>query len=95
MSEGVAFLRAILDNPDDDGVRLVYADWLEEHGQPERAEFIRVQIALASLPLGDRKRERLTARESELWREYGKGWEAELPEPKWWRWGRWRRGRRS
>src|SRR5262249_51187264 len=28
-------------------VRLVYADWLEEHGQPERAEFIRAQVELA------------------------------------------------
>jgi uncharacterized protein (TIGR02996 family) len=38
---------AILDAPDDDGPRLIYADWLEEHGEADRAEFIRVQIALA------------------------------------------------
>src|SRR5262249_29199298 len=44
-----AFLRAILDAPDDDAPRLVYADWLDEHGETERAEFIRVQITLASL----------------------------------------------
>ena len=47
MSQHAGFLRAILDDPDDDGVRLVYADWLDEHGQPERAEFIRVQCELA------------------------------------------------
>jgi uncharacterized protein (TIGR02996 family) len=41
------FLRAIIDRPEDDAVRLIYADWLEEHAQPERAEFIRVQCALA------------------------------------------------
>src|SRR5262249_32452387 len=29
-----------------DIVRLVFADWLEEHGQPERAEFIRIQCEL-------------------------------------------------
>jgi uncharacterized protein (TIGR02996 family) len=37
------FLRTILDAPEDDAPRLVYADWLEEHGQPERAEFIRIE----------------------------------------------------
>jgi uncharacterized protein (TIGR02996 family) len=40
------FLRAILDKPDDDGPRLVYADHLDETGRSERAEFIRVQCAL-------------------------------------------------
>jgi uncharacterized protein (TIGR02996 family) len=42
------FLRAICDSPADDAPRLVYADWLEEHGDPFRAEFIRVQIARAA-----------------------------------------------
>src|SRR5687767_12335037 len=46
-SESAAFLRAICDRPDDDLPRLIYADWLEEHGQVERAEFIRVQVELA------------------------------------------------
>src|SRR5205823_3346972 len=32
----------IADAPDDDAPRLVYADWLDEHGQPERAEFVRL-----------------------------------------------------
>lgn len=41
-------LQNILDNPDDDLVRLVYADWLEEQGQGDRAEFIRVQVELAN-----------------------------------------------
>jgi uncharacterized protein (TIGR02996 family) len=39
-------LRAILREPDDDDLRLVYADWLEEYGDPVRAEFIRVQIRM-------------------------------------------------
>lgn len=30
-------LSAILANPTDDGVRLVYADWLEERGREEEA----------------------------------------------------------
>jgi uncharacterized protein (TIGR02996 family) len=40
---------AVLSQPADDAPRLVYADWLDEHGVPIRANFIRVQCALASL----------------------------------------------
>jgi uncharacterized protein (TIGR02996 family) len=47
---GAALLADILANPEDDTVRLVLADWLDEHGDPERAEFIRVQVELASDP---------------------------------------------
>ena len=43
------FLDAIIANPADDNVRLVFADWLQENGQEERAEFIRVQCELATL----------------------------------------------
>jgi uncharacterized protein (TIGR02996 family) len=43
-------LKAVLAAPDDDAPRLIYADWLDEHGRPERAEFVRVQCALARLP---------------------------------------------
>jgi uncharacterized protein (TIGR02996 family) len=39
-----ALLRAIIDDPEDDVPRLVLADWLEEHGDAARGEFIRVQI---------------------------------------------------
>ena len=43
MREHEALLRNIIKKPDDDAPRLIYADWLEEQGQEERAEFIRVQ----------------------------------------------------
>lgn len=39
----------ILANPNDDMARLVMADWLEEHGDIERAEFIRLQIKMDQL----------------------------------------------
>lgn len=42
-----AFLAAIRETPEDDTLRLIYADWLDEHGQEERAEFIRAQIELS------------------------------------------------
>jgi uncharacterized protein (TIGR02996 family) len=47
MTAAAALLAAVRAAPADDAPRLVYADWLDEHGQPERAEFIRVQCALA------------------------------------------------
>lgn len=40
-----ALLAAVAAAPDDDVPRLVYADWLDEHDRPERAEFIRLQVA--------------------------------------------------
>jgi uncharacterized protein (TIGR02996 family) len=42
-----AFFSDILANPEDDTPRLVYADWLDENGDVDRAEFIRAQIAAA------------------------------------------------
>lgn len=50
MNQGESLLQAIFEHPADDAVRLVYADWLEENGECERAEFIRVQVELAGLP---------------------------------------------
>src|SRR5262245_54668988 len=41
------FLRAICATPDDDAPRLVFSDWLDETGDPDRAEFIRQHIQLA------------------------------------------------
>ena len=49
MTHDDAFLQAILESPDDDTPRLAYADWLDEHGDPDRAEFLRVQGLLARL----------------------------------------------
>ncbi len=42
------FLRAILEDPANDGPRRAYSDWLRENGQDARGEFIAVQLALAS-----------------------------------------------
>src|SRR5687768_3217999 len=46
MGDEPALLQAIREAPDDDAPRLVYADWLDEHGRPERAEFVRVCVEL-------------------------------------------------
>jgi uncharacterized protein (TIGR02996 family) len=65
MNEDTAFLRAILANPTDNAARLVYADWLEERGDP-RADFLRVDCALAALKKRDPRRDKLQARLQEL-----------------------------
>jgi uncharacterized protein (TIGR02996 family) len=70
------FLAAICAEPDDLAHRLVYADWLEEHGtttlDAARAELIRVQIAReASDPDGD-DHWALRARERVLLATWGK-----------------------
>ena len=49
VSAGAALLRAIRDMPDEDTPRLMYADFLQEEGDPARAELIRVQVERARL----------------------------------------------
>ena len=50
MSDYDALVAAICEAPDEDTPRLALADWLEENGERERAEFIRAQIELARTP---------------------------------------------
>jgi uncharacterized protein (TIGR02996 family) len=79
MNRADAFLEAITAEPDEAAHRLVYADWLEEHGgaaDQARAEFIRAQCALASLPRHDPSRRGLRAREQALLREHEAEWAA-------------------
>ena len=45
-SDHAGFLAAICEQPHDVGLRLIYADWLEDHGEEGRAEFVRVQCEL-------------------------------------------------
>src|SRR5262245_41398238 len=80
MPERDAFLRTIRERPDDDGPRLVYADWLEEHGDP-RGEFIRIQCELAKLPPWDPRRPALEEREADLLAVHDYDW---LGRPKRW-----------
>ncbi len=100
MSDGDALLQAVIENHDDDTPRLVYADWVEEHGESEadraRAEFIRVQVELTRLAEDDARRHPLQLRETELLGWYEEDWLAPLDR---WRvhrpdWPRtvWRRG---
>src|SRR5262245_64243242 len=77
MTHDDAFLQAVVENPDDDAPRLMYADWLEERGDP-RGEFIRVQVALARSAEDDERRPEWTAREKVLLDLYKSEWTAPL-----------------
>ncbi|AMV29232.1 Leucine Rich repeats (2 copies) [Gemmata sp. SH-PL17] len=77
-SDERAFLKAICDQPADDTVRLVFADWLEEHGQAARANFIRTQIELVHTPPGtdedERRRVVLFTRRDAALKAHGAAW---------------------
>jgi len=49
----MAFIRAVLAAPQDDAPRLVFADWLEENGQPDTAAIMRVQVSYKDRLTGD------------------------------------------
>ena len=74
-----AFLQDIIAQPQDDGLRLVFADFCEDNDQPERGEFIKVQIRLAHIDTYIEamnglvgaitvEADELRLREQELWR---------------------------
>jgi uncharacterized protein (TIGR02996 family) len=78
-----AFLQAVLDDPEDDAPRLVYADWLDDRDRPgdaERAEFIRLQIDLAKRDEGDPRRAELEVRQQVLLRRHEEEWARPLHE---------------
>jgi uncharacterized protein (TIGR02996 family) len=68
-----AFERALAADPNDLGAAGIYADWLEERGDP-RAEFIRVQIALEDESRSSADRKRLQVREKALLDKHEREW---------------------
>ena len=48
MSDRQAFVRAIIAHPKDTRARLVFADYLSENGEDDRADFIRLQCEVAA-----------------------------------------------
>ncbi len=75
-----SFLQSILAAPEDDDLRLIFTDWLEEQDDADRAEFIRLQIRQDRLdpfcPLWEEIRERIEA----LLAQHRSRWVANLPE---------------
>jgi uncharacterized protein (TIGR02996 family) len=79
MNDEQAFLQAIRAEPDADAPRLVYADWLEERGDP-RGDFIRAQVLLHRARLDNDQEAigRHWTREHELYEQYKEQWLAPL-----------------
>ena len=78
----IAFRRAIVAEPHDDVPRMVYADWLQENGQDERAEFIRLQCRLAEMLEDSPDYAAMRKREEKLLRKNKRRWTKPVP----WRW---------
>jgi uncharacterized protein (TIGR02996 family) len=66
-------LQRVLDRPDDEGLRLVYADWLQERGDP-RGELIILQLQKRKAPLTEEE----SARESALIEAHVDAWQGKL-----------------
>ena len=80
MNTNEAFLQSIIENPDDDTPRLIFADWLEEQGRGLRAEFIRFQRERARLPPDHLRGAELLHREQQLSPGNLKQWKQDLPD---------------
>jgi uncharacterized protein (TIGR02996 family) len=88
MTPDEAFIQAIREQPDDDAPRLIYADWLEEHGQLDRAEFIRACCEAARLPRSDPRRMPLWRRARQLLECHWEEWAGPLRRAVGLRWDR-------
>jgi uncharacterized protein (TIGR02996 family) len=88
MTDRDALIAAIAAAPDDDLPRLVFADWLEENGDPAQAAFIRKQIEFVRHGGGEPRRSRSEEVKAIAVREAA-GWVAPLceafgqPPPRW------------
>jgi uncharacterized protein (TIGR02996 family) len=74
------FLQAITAQPDEDAPRLIYADWLEDSDQAQRAELIRAQVELARLPDDSQHRREVAFRARQLLDQHAEGWARALGE---------------
>ncbi|HEX3148978.1 MAG TPA: TIGR02996 domain-containing protein [Gemmataceae bacterium] len=79
MTDADALLQSILAAPDDDAPRLIYADWLDEHGDADRAAFIRAQIELACTRPNHSKHDSLVQIERTLLGKHAEAWSAWVP----------------
>ena len=79
MSDEAALLAAIAADLDDDGPRLVLADWLAERGDP-RGELVHLQLARAAMLAGDDRIKQTDKRIEELLDEHGDRWLGRLRE---------------
>jgi uncharacterized protein (TIGR02996 family) len=77
MTPLTAFLHAIQEAPDDDGLRLVFADWLDENGHA-RGPFLRAQTERVRWVPDLRRRNELHRLERELLAAHSASWMGDL-----------------
>lgn len=78
MNSHEGILKEIIANPDDDAPRLVYADWLEEQGDPDRAEFVRIQLQMAIHESWQPEHAKLESQIASLLTKHEESWKKEL-----------------
>jgi uncharacterized protein (TIGR02996 family) len=84
MTDGEAFLDALRTHPADDSARRVYADWLEEQGDPAsaaKAAYLRVECDISRLAPGDPRQVLLKARRRDLAAKLDATWLALVGKP--------------
>jgi uncharacterized protein (TIGR02996 family) len=74
VDERAALLRAIIDEPDEDAHRLVFADWLDEHDEADQAEFVRLQVRLHAMRPWQDGYDDLKRRERALLQRHADAW---------------------
>jgi uncharacterized protein (TIGR02996 family) len=76
-----AFLTSIGEDPDNEVTRLIFADWLEENGQQDKAAFVRLEVETNRLPENEKHDERRWVDFSRLDRAIGGHWTLALIRP--------------
>jgi uncharacterized protein (TIGR02996 family) len=79
MTERDRLLFAIASEPDDDTPRRIFADWLDDHDEPERATFLRTGLELAALDQADPRYPATLAAHRRAWRPPSRPWEDHIP----------------
>jgi uncharacterized protein (TIGR02996 family) len=74
MASEEGFIAAIAESPDDEAPCLVFADWLEERGDTDRSDFIRLQCQLARMDPADVRYPDLHLRQLELLAAHEQEW---------------------
>lgn len=78
MAENPELLAAIVAHPREDTPRLAYADWLDDHGDTDRARFIRLQYEIEKLPPIGAKASKAKKEEEALLKKHESRWLGEL-----------------
>jgi uncharacterized protein (TIGR02996 family) len=92
MNDHDALLHAIAEHPEEDTPRLMFADWLEENGDPDRADFVRNQVELGRPGLAGGELYAVVRKNRHYLSNYVRQWKDQLPRIDGVEWGDFNRG---